>query len=72
MTDVPALKAAIEQAPARSASSRTMKDDLPPSSKNTFVRVSDAAAMTLRPVAVEPVKEMMSTRGSRTSCSPSA
>src|SRR5271166_7053135 len=58
------------QAMERSASSRTTKADLPPSSRKTRLRVADAAAMTLRPVAVDPVKLTWSTRGSDASCEP--
>ena len=47
-----------------------MLADLPPSSRNTFFTVSDALAMMRRPVAVEPVKVIMSTRGSVVSTSP--
>ena len=63
-------KAVLPTPVPRSASSRTMAADLPPSSRNTRVRLSDAAAMTLRPVAVEPVKETTSTRGSAVSAAP--
>ena len=51
-------------AAARSASSSTIAADLPPSSRKTFFRVGAAAAMIARPVAVEPVNETRSTRGS--------
>ena len=47
----------------KSASSRTIIADLPPSSRNTFLMVSLAAAMILRPVAVDPVKVTTSTSG---------
>ena len=49
-----------------------MKADLPPSSRNTRLRVSAAEAITLRPVAVDPVKETRSTRGSADSIAPRA
>jgi len=55
-----------------SASSMTMNADLPPSARNTFFTVWLAAAMMRRPVAVEPVKLTMSTRGSVTSTSPTS
>jgi len=66
------MKPANIVAIVRSASSSTMNADLPPSSRNTFFTVSLAAAMMLRPVAVEPVKLTMSTRGSVTSAAPTA
>src|ERR1700722_20273343 len=56
----------------RSASSRTMYEDLPPRSRNTFLTVGAAAARTLRPVAVEPVNVIMSTRGSALSAAPTS
>ena len=59
-----AMNAASPAAEATSASSITMNADLPPSSRNTFVMFSAAVRMTARPVAVEPVKDTMSTRGS--------
>ena len=55
---------------AKSASSRITLADLPPSSRNTFFSVSAPLAMMRRPVAVEPVKLTMSTRGSDVSISP--
>ena len=55
---------------SRSASSRMMSADLPPSSRKRRLSVGAPAAMIRRPVAVDPVKEMRSTRGSTTSCSP--
>lgn len=45
---------------------------LAPSSRNTFLMVAAASAITLRPVAVEPVNETKSTRGSLASMAPSA
>ncbi len=57
-------------AAARSASSSTRLTDLPPSSRNTGFRVSAAAAMIRRPVAVEPVKAIMSTSATSVSTSP--
>ncbi len=44
--------------------------DLPPSSRNTGFSVGAAAAMMRRPVAVEPVKAIMSTSGEVDSTSP--
>ena len=41
-----------------------MKADLPPSSKKTLLMVAAPSAITARPVAVDPVNETMSTRGS--------
>ena len=66
------VKLATIAARPRSASSRTMYADLPPSSRNTFFTVSLAAAMMRRPTAVEPVKLTMSTRGSVVSTSPTS
>src|SRR6478609_7768883 len=61
------MQAANAVAPATadtSASSSAIAADLPPSSRNTFFRVGAAAAMIALPVAVEPVNDTMSTRGS--------
>ena len=61
------MQAANAVAPATeatSASSSAIAADLPPSSRNTFFSVGAAAAMIARPVAVEPVKDTMSIRGS--------
>jgi len=58
--------------PKSTTSSSTIEADLPPSSRNTLVTLADAAAITRRPVAVEPVKLTMSTRGSPVSSSPMA
>jgi hypothetical protein len=55
---------------AKSASSSTTWADLPPSSRKTFFTVSPLRAMMWRPTAVEPVKEIMSTRGSPVRASP--
>src|SRR4051812_445211 len=56
----------------KSASSSTTLADLPPSSRNTRFNVSaDRAAMRL-PTAVEPVNEIMSTRGSPVTISPAS
>ena len=67
---VHALRAVMKHAEFRSASSSTTAADLPPSSRKTFFSVSAAAAMIFLPVAVDPVKETRSTRGSVVSCSP--
>ena len=56
-------------APSRSASSSTMAADLPPSSRNSRFIVAAPFSMIRRPTAVEPVKEMRSTLGDRTSSS---
>ncbi|SHV14629.1 Uncharacterised protein [Mycobacteroides abscessus subsp. abscessus] len=70
---IAAVNAATEHADPRAASSRsssTMNADLPPSSRNTFLTVAAASVITARPVAVEPVNETMSTRGSVDNCAP--
>ncbi|CAB4726145.1 unannotated protein [freshwater metagenome] len=59
-----AAKAVAPATEATSASSSAIAADLPPSSRKTFFSVGAAAAMIARPVAVDPVKETMSTRGS--------
>ncbi len=69
---IEAVNAAIEQAPARSASSSTRNADLPPSSRNTFFSVAAPSAITARPVLVDPVNDTMSTRGSFDSRAPTA
>ena len=53
-----------------SASSSTTSGLLPPSSSTMRFRVRPAASPTLRPVAVEPVKEIIRTFGSSTSAWP--
>ena len=61
------MQAANAVAPATaatSASSSAIAADLPPSSRKTRFSVGAAAAMIARPVAVEPVNDTMSTRGS--------
>ena len=55
-----------------SASSSRMFADFPPSSRKHFFTVAEQACMIARPVAVEPVKLTMSTRGSFTSASPAS
>src|SRR5688572_22065134 len=47
-----------------------MLGDLPPSSSETFLSVPAAAAMTFLPVAVEPVKAILSTSGEVTRALP--
>src|SRR5699024_5879266 len=61
---IPTLKAVAPTAACRSASSSTIAADLPPSSRDTFFTVSAASAMIFLPVAVDPVNETRSTRGS--------
>ncbi len=58
------LNAVVPTAAARSASSSTTAADLPPSSRKTRFRVGAAAAMIALPVAVDPVNDTRSTRGS--------
>jgi hypothetical protein len=65
-------KAALPSAVSRSASSRASSADLPPSSRKTFLMLPAPARITVRPVAVEPVKVIMSTRGSSASCWPTS
>ena len=55
---------------AKSASSRRMLADLPPSSSDTGLMFSAASCMTRRPARVEPVKETMSTLGCAAMASP--
>ncbi len=55
---------------ARSASSSTRLIDLPPSSRNTGFTVAAAASMIRRPVAEDPVKATMSTKGDVVRTSP--
>ena len=50
-------------ASSMSASSKTMKGALPPSSRDTFFTVSALARMSSLPTSVEPVKESLRTRG---------
>ena len=51
-------------AASRSASSKTMKGALPPSSMDTRRIWSADSSMSLRPTSVEPVKESLRVRGS--------
>ena len=57
-------------ADGRSASSRTMVADFPPSSRKRRFMVAAPFSMIRLPTAVEPVKEMQSTCGERVSSSP--
>ena len=57
---------------ARSASSRMIAADLPPSSSVQRLSSSPQMAPTLRPAAVEPVKPTLSTPGWRTRYSPTS
>ena len=70
----PALRNALETetptALSRSASSRMTAADLPPSSSATRFTDAAASSATRRPAAVDPVSEIMSTFGWRTSISP--
>ena len=66
------VKAATPQALRSSASSSTTNADFPPSSRKTRLSVPAAWAITVRPVAVEPVKLTWSTRSSSTSRAPKA
>ena len=60
----------ISVAVPRSASSRTMVADLPPSSRKTRFMVAAPFSMMRWPTAVEPVNEMQSTLGDSVSSSP--
>ena len=53
-----------------SASANTMLGDLPPSSSDRRLSVPAASRMICLPTSVEPVKAILSTRGSRTSAMP--
>src|SRR3981081_4453076 len=63
----PALRYLEASAPStaasRSASSKTMKGALPPSSSESFLIVSAHCFINVRPVSVEPVKESLRTAG---------
>ena len=63
---------AMDSLASKSASSSTMSADLPPSSRKSRFSVGAPFSMMRRPTAVEPVKEMRSTRGSVTSSSATA
>jgi len=57
-------------AASMSASANTMLGDLPPSSSERRLSVPAASRMICLPTSVEPVKAILSTRGSRTSAMP--
>ena len=57
---------------ARSASSRMIAADLPPSSRLTRLSCSPQIDAMVRPAAVEPVKAILSTPLWRTRCSPTS
>ena len=67
-----AIIAAIGSAELKSASSSTMWADLPPNSSSVFFTVGAPAARIARPVAVDPVNVIMSTRGSADSAAPTS
>ena len=48
---------------SRSASSKTMNGDLPPSSSESFLPLPAVALRMMRPTSVEPVKAILSTSG---------
>ena len=64
--------APAEAASARSAPGRTTSALLPPSSRWARLRWRAAASPTLRPAAVEPVKEMTETSGASTTATPTS
>jgi hypothetical protein len=53
-----------------SASAKTMLGALPPSSSETFVRLSAAARAIILPTSVEPVKATLSMPGCEASAAP--
>ncbi len=55
---------------SRSASSKTMNGDLPPSSSDSFLPLPAVASRMMRPTSVEPVKAILSTSGWLTSAAP--
>jgi hypothetical protein len=55
---------------SRSASSKTMKGDLPPSSRLTRFPVPAVAERMMRPTSVEPVNAILSTSGWATRAAP--
>ena len=57
---------------SRSASSKTMNGDLPPSSSESFLPVPAVALRMMRPTSVEPVKAILSTSGCSTISAPVA
>ena len=60
----------IAHASPKSASSRTMVADLPPSSRNSRFMVAAPFSMIRLPTTVEPVNEIRSTLGDSVSSSP--
>ena len=72
----PVLRYLLAMAPAtaasRSASSKTMKGALPPSSSDTFFIVPAHWAISCLPISVEPVKDSLRTRASPVSTPPMA
>ena len=64
--------APAETARSRSASSSTIRAELPPSSRWARLRCRPAASPTLRPAAVDPVKLRTRTCGSATSAWPTS
>ena len=57
-------------ASSRSQSSNTILGDLPPSSKDTFLKDLAASSLTRAPVTLPPVKATLATFGCVTSGSP--
>ncbi len=55
---------------SRSASSKTMNGDLPPSSSESFLPLPAVATRMSRPTSVDPVNAILSTSGCATSASP--
>ena len=72
----PVLRYLLWMAPttaaSRSASSKTMKGALPPSSSDTFFTVAAHWAISCLPTSVEPVKESLRTMGLVVSSPPMA
>ena len=66
------MTAAFWAAASRSASAKTMKGPLPPSSAVKGTRCLAAASPMSRPVSGDPVKEIRRTRGSSTSAAPTS
>src|SRR5450830_1457482 len=72
----PVLRYLEAMAPAtaasRSASSKTIKGALPPSSSDNFLMVGAHCAMSRRPTSVEPVKDSLRTTGLEVNSPPMA
>ena len=66
------LAIAPATAVSRSASSKTMNGALPPSSKDSFLRVEEDCFMRSLPTPVEPVKETFLTMGDVVRTSPTS